>query len=53
MCVCVCVRMFLIEIHTISPNDLKFCMEVPFDPVVVIGYIKFQYVNLEGQERPK
>ena len=53
MCVCVCVCMFLIEINTISPNDLKFCMQLPFDPALAIGYVKFQKVNLEGQERPK
>ena len=50
---CVCVRMFLIEINTICPNVLKFCMNHPCSPVGDMGYKKSEKANLEDQERPK
>ncbi len=49
MCVCV----FLIEIHTTGPIDLKFCMEAPFSPALVIGYVKFDKAKKKGQDEPE
>ena len=39
LCVCLFVCLLPMEIHTVGPRMLKFCMGLSFDPRQVVGYV--------------